>query len=295
MHTEAFRSRLRALAVLAATVLALTAVACGDDDDEGGGEDVQQIAITIGNAAKGEPAQGKTIVKAPSSAEAGVAAITLENSAKGAADVQLIRTTGDHSAAETFKQVGASLEGKALADWFFAGGGIPATPSGASQSVTQLLEPGTYYVLNTSALQGLPSAEAVPTIEVGGEESEEELPDADATVTASEYTFEADGLTAGRSQVLFDNGGAEPHHLEAFPILKGRTIEDVEAFAKNEKGKPPVAFNAGVSTAVLEGGTSQLVTLDLKSGRYALLCFISDRQGGPPHVAEGMIAEAEVE
>ena len=33
---------------------------------------------------------------------------------------------------------------------------------------------------------------------------------------------------------------------------------------------------------------------DLKPGKYALLCFISDRQGGPPHIAKGMITEATV-
>lgn len=293
MLTGVFSSRLRTLAVLVAAALSLSLVACGDD--EGGGEGAQQIAITVSDATKGAPGQGKTTVEAPATAETGLAEITLENSAKGEADVQLIRTTGDHSAAETLKNVAAVIQGKALPDWFFGGGGVPATPSGASQTVTQVLEPGTYYVLNTSALQGPPSPESVPTIEVSGEESDAELPEADATVTASEYTFEAEGLKAGKTTIKFENAGAQPHHLEAFPILAGRTIEDVEEFAKTEKGKPPVNFEAGIGTEVLEGGTSQLVTLDLKAGNYALLCFISDRQGGPPHVAKGMIVEVEVE
>ena len=34
---------------------------------------------------------------------------------------------------------------------------------------------------------------------------------------------------------------------------------------------------------------------NLKKGSYALLCFIPDRQGGPPHVAKGMVSEAKVE
>jgi hypothetical protein len=36
------------------------------------------------------------------------------------------------------------------------------------------------------------------------------------------------------------------------------------------------------------------VNLDLKPGRYAFYCFISDRQGGPPHAVKGMVAEVEV-
>jgi hypothetical protein len=29
-------------------------------------------------------------------------------------------------------------------------------------------------------------------------------------------------------------------------------------------------------------------------GKYALLCFVSHRKGGPPHVAQGVIAEITV-
>ena len=46
---------------------------------------------------------------------------------------------------------------------------------------------------------------------------------------------------------------------------------------------------------MLEGGEGQLVTLDLKPGRYVLFCFITDRQGGPPHALKGMVDEVEVE
>jgi hypothetical protein len=50
-----------------------------------------------------------------------------------------------------------------------------------------------------------------------------------------------------------------------------------------------------VYTARIEGGTKQITELDLdKPGKYALLCFVSDRKGGPPHVAQGMVAEITV-
>jgi plastocyanin len=45
----------------------------------------------------------------------------------------------------------------------------------------------------------------------------------------------------------------------------------------------------------IDGGTRQTTELDLeKPGKYALLYFVSDRKGGPPHVAQGMIAEIAV-
>jgi hypothetical protein len=33
----------------------------------------------------------------------------------------------------------------------------------------------------------------------------------------------------------------------------------------------------------------------LSKGKYALVCFIQDRKGGPPHAAKGMITEADIQ
>ena len=46
---------------------------------------------------------------------------------------------------------------------------------------------------------------------------------------------------------------------------------------------------------MIEGGESQLVEMDLEPGRYVMLCFISDRQGGPPHALKGMVDEVEID
>ena len=37
------------------------------------------------------------------------------------------------------------------------------------------------------------------------------------------------------------------------------------------------------------------ITLDLKPGRYAFYCFVSDREGGKPHALKGMVEEFKVE
>ncbi len=40
----------------------------------------------------------------------------------------------------------------------------------------------------------------------------------------------------------------------------------------------------------------QVTDIELKQpGKYALICFIQDRKGGPPHVMKGMIKEVEVQ
>ena len=63
----------------------------------------------------------------------------------------MIRVEGDHSTAEVVKRWTERREGKPIPEWLFAGGGTGVTPAGQSQTVTQVLEPGTYYAFNTGA------------------------------------------------------------------------------------------------------------------------------------------------
>ncbi len=188
-----------------------------------------------------------------------------------------------------------AIRGRAFPDWFFAGGGVGTTGPDQSQTVTQVLQPGTYYAFNTES-EGPPDAKTVSGMAVSGDESDAEV-EGDETVTAVEYAYEADTLPSGEVKIAFDNAGAQPHHLLASELIGESTAEDVEAFFKEEnpKAKPPLREKGTLSTAVIEGGESQTVTLDLKPGRYALYCFISDRQGGKPHALKGMIDEVEVE
>ncbi len=37
------------------------------------------------------------------------------------------------------------------------------------------------------------------------------------------------------------------------------------------------------------------IELEFKPGKYAVVCFIQDREGGKPHVAQGMIDELTIE
>ena len=46
---------------------------------------------------------------------------------------------------------------------------------------------------------------------------------------------------------------------------------------------------------MLDGGREQIDELELVAGRYALVCFLTDRAGGPPHVAQGMVSELTIE
>lgn len=249
-----------------------------------GSEDEQSLTFTIDE--KNEQRR----VTGPESAEAGVTKVTLKNEAKGGNDLQLIRVEGNHSAQEVVDGLAKASNGRSFPAWFHAGGGIGGTEAGQSATVTQALQPGTYYALST---EGRPDARSVATIEVSGEKSEDELPEADATVAAVEYSFDTEELPSGAVEIDFGNDGVQPHHLLASQLIGDNTAADVERFFKTEKGKPPLR-KEGQATAVIEGGEGQIVTFNLKPGRYAFYCFISDRQGGPPHIFKGMVDEVEV-
>lgn len=278
-----FAPRTLAVTAVAATTVALAA--CGGDDD----------AKTLDITASGSRAN--PTLEAPATAEPGLTEVTLTNDSPGPVDGQLIRVEGKHSPQQVVQEgLGAAVRGDAFPDWFFAGGGVGSIKPGESATVQEVLKPGTYYVVNTEADQ--PDPKTLPAIKVSGEESDSELPETDATVNAIDYGFEVEGeLKRGENEFTLANTGAQPHHLIATPLKKGATIQQAEQFLKTEKGKPPFAGGPDDSpvTAVVEGGESQVVTLNFtKSGKYAFYCFISDRQGGPPHVVKGMVDEAEV-
>lgn len=137
MRTARFRSYCAACAVAALATAGLAA--CGDSDDP------QELSFEVGT-------KGKTVeITAPASAEAGVAEITLTNKTNSEADLQLIRVEGDRSAQEVVDGLGKAIEGEPFPDWFFAGGGVGGIGPGKSATVSQVLQPGTYYAFDTQA------------------------------------------------------------------------------------------------------------------------------------------------
>jgi len=275
-------------AALAALGLALALPACGDDDEEsssGSSGDAQPAAfkVTLGDAGK-----GKSTVEAPKMVKAGLVEVMAENTGKQPHDAQLIRVDGDQTAKQVSKII--SSNGGPIPEFLRGAGGLGTVPPGQSATATDLLEPGRYFVFDT---EGGASAE----FEVTGEAGSAELPSTSATITAKEYGFETSGLKAGKNEITFENAGKELHHVLAVPFAKGATLAQVKKFATSDEepsGPPPVDFESAAGTTVLDGGKSQVAELELKKGKYAFLCFISDRKGGPPHVVKGMLQEVTI-
>lgn len=282
----------RYAALLAAASLCVLP-ACGDDDEEsseGGGGDsgssaeARPLDLAISESGK------RSTIKLPESVEAGLYEMSFNNGGKAPHSVQLVRVEGDQTAEQVKKATSGDVDG--IPEWLHGAGGLGTVPPGQGAKATVLLEPGTYYAQDDESEKG-----GIAKFEVTGEAADVEVPSTDSTIVADEYTFDASGLKAGENEVTFENAGKELHHVIAFPYAKGATAAQVKKFlsTENSKGKPPVDFEGGTGTAVLDGGATQLAELEFQKGKYALVCFIPDRAGGPPHVAKGMIQEVTVE
>jgi hypothetical protein len=285
----------RTLVALVALAAFSGLAACGEDDEE---DKPRTLRISISD----QPG-GRFQITAPTSVPAGTTRIEFRNNSRADHEAQLIRVDGNHSLQEVTQFL--EREGAPTPPWLHGGGGVAPIKAGQTGVVTQRLQPGTYYVIDDESPEDAPENAPSPyergataTIQVrddGG--SDAALPKADARVTAVEYGFRTTELKVGRHEVEIDNAGREPHHVIAFPINPGKTINDVRtAFAsENEQTQPPVDFQNITGTSVLDGGTKQVATLNFaKAGKYAMVCFIADRAGGPPHAAKGMITEVNV-
>ena len=260
--------------------LPLGFAACGDDDGEGDGAGAQVFEVEATD--KG----GEARVTTPDTVRPGAVEIRFSNMGESAHSLQIVRIGEGHTAAEIKKAGEAWGErGGRLPDWITFAGGIGTTEPGGSGIAVVDLPAGDYAAFDIDGGGPRPYAEFA----VEGDEGEA-LPEVPAEIDATEYAFEPTALEAGSQPVLLENDGAEPHHLVAAPLKPGKTIADVKDFIKTQKGESPIVERDSFNTAIVSGGESEVVDIRLESGDYALLCFVSDRAGGPPHVAKGMAA-----
>ena len=298
MTTANRTDRWTGVTAMGLALLALAAVAgCGDSD---AASDTTRTPARVMLIAT-ELASGRYEIKAPRSVKSGAVEVTLRNHSSKPRDAQLIRITDGHTVEEAVEAIAGAINGARVPPWLRWAGGAGETMPGKTTTFTVDLRAGRYYAVDTTSDEGddaklRAALGAVAPLQVVRSERPAKLPSAAASITANVYGFDAKNLAPGSSTVEFHNAGTEQHHFVLAPILKGRTFADVKKFATTDgdTGPPPVSFADQVITGVLDGGQKQLMRLDLKSGRYALFCLVSDRAGGPPHVAKGMLDELKI-
>jgi len=276
--------------MLAAAIAVLPLAACGSDDDAAS-KDPAKLTITAGDSGK------KVSLAVSGDKTPGTTDITVVNNGKRPHGIQLIAVNGDHSQAEVVKAYKAVSDGKPAPDWFFAAGGAGTVGPGLTKKAGLVFGEATYYVFDDEDDANIDNG-GVAELKIEGDKNEAKLPTGGGTITAKDYSFTASGLKAGKNTLVFTNQGRQWHHVQAFPLKKGVTLAQVKKFMETEGksgGPPPIDFEGGTGTSVIEGGGTETQDIQLQKGKYALVCFVSDRQGGPPHVAKGMISEATVD
>ena len=285
------RTRLAAIGAVGA-VAAMTALglsACGSSSDE-----ATKVAVTVADAGK-----GKYEMTAPSKVDGGLVELTLTNKGKEPHEAQLVRVDGGRTIDEVLKTV--TSDSSKTPSWLHAEGGVGTVAPGQSGTSTVNLDPGHYAIVDLGAGGGKPPALSGSQTEFDASSGDAgDLPSTDATVTAAEagkdkYEWQISGLKAGTNEITFNSKGDEAlHHVIAAPLKGNASIDDVKKALESQSGPPPIDEAGIASTSVLDGGKSETTQLDLKPGRYAFICFLTDRDGGKPHFAEGLLKEVDI-
>jgi hypothetical protein len=279
-----FNARWCELAAATALASAAFLVACGGDDNP----EPTSLAITAKDAGK-----GAATLDAPSDATGGLTEVTLTNDSSAPQEAQLARLDEGYTADDLLKVIAGNGQ---IPDWLHTEGGIGTIPPGESSTTTVNLPEGNYAIV--SAPEGSKTPATADLTVGGGEEGD--LPSTDASVTAAdegddEYKWEISGLTAGENTFTFNSEGDDAlHHLILAPIVGDATIDDVKKELESNGPPESLDFRGSVNTAVLDGDLSEVTQLNLEPGRYAAICFLTDRDSKKPHFEEGLLDEVEI-
>ena len=280
------RSSLPRLGLLVALgVTAAGVAACGDDDkDSKEASKPKTLAVSVDQAGK---------VTSPKTIEGGLVTLHYTNNAKTPYSLQMVRVTGDKTVADVLKVVNS--ENAPIPTWLTDGGGIGTVKPGATGTTTQELPAGKWFLIPGTDNEDKAPKPQTPELEITGGESGGALPKTDAKISAFEYGFNSSGLKAGANTLEFDNNGKQLHHVIAVPLLPGKTFAQAKTFLSTEKGQPAGRLREGGRDdrdrrRPEAGGHAG----PPKSGKYALVCFITDREGGATHASKGMVSEATV-
>jgi hypothetical protein len=176
------------------------------------------------------------------------------------------------------------------------GGPNAPMPGGGTANATVVLKEGTY-VLGC----WIPSPDGVPHLMKGmvrkltvvSAKHFVPAPAPTVTMTLHDYGFALSRpLTAGRHVIEVRNLAEQGHEIELVTLAAGKSAHDLLAWIEKEEGVPPGAAIGGVSP--IAKGEVAWFEVDLKPGRYALICFLPDAKDGKPHFAHGMVQELEL-
>jgi len=234
----------------------------------------------------------------PATMNAGIVDINFVNKGTINHEMAFLKVTNTNDVSAIFSGLSKVLNGGAFPSDFLAATGVHDTAPGQTTSTQFNLTPGNWIALCTdtgvvgSTTQGEPHFlrgmyKRITVIGTGGSTP----PSAESTLTAHDYGFDVSQLKAGPQTVVFKNiGPVEWHFADIMEFPKGITVAQAQvAIPKilTSSGPPPAGVPAPtpvVISAVTSPGNGNTFTATFEAGRtYVVLCFVSDKTGGPPH------------
>jgi hypothetical protein len=318
-------ARWRLLLLLAGlvTVLTVGAVACGDDDDDGNGDEATPTEDAEPTEVEGTPVEGVSgrlditaleysFEGVPASQPGGLTTITLDNIGAEDHQAQIVRLNEGVTLEQFQTALQADESGLEAVALVSLAGGVNAIAGGSNQVVVNDLSEGTHVMLCfVSDANDVPhfASGMITQFEVTAPEGEEPQPPApDTSLNLAEFQFDGmDTLAAGRAQtVQVINNGQQPHEVGIWKLEEGFTVEQLAAFFSEEEPTPdpsatpeeegPPPFSSAGGLGAIAASEDGYMVLNLEAGNYALICFIPDPgSGGAPHAALGMLRALTVE
>lgn len=179
------------------------------------------------------------------------------------------------------------------------GGPNPPVPGQSSEAVVKL-ESGSYALIDT-----VPDKSGTPHLHYGmakaltvtsAEGTAGLEPRADVTLDMFDFTYKlSESLTAGEQTIRVNNKGEQPHEVFLARLAPGKSVEDLLASLAPDAPADAIDWQALGGISVIEAGDHAYFSVDLESGRYALVCFAPDHGSGAPHFMLGMMQEIVVE
>lgn len=114
------------------------------------------------------------------------------------------------------------------------------------------------------------------------------------TIIADEFSYQLpESVPAGKTAFKFENIGEQKHIAVFVELLKGKTLDDVNAYiaANGIGGKTPSWVRPiRKPTGFAKPGDTTKFSGDFTPGDYAILCFIRDPKSKKVHAQLGMTA-----
>jgi hypothetical protein len=238
--------------------------------------------------------------QAPDSIPAGLVMIQALMRGDAPHHVAVVKLDGNRTAAE---YIAALRPDAPPPEWATHMGGPNPTDPGTTANAMMVLEPGSYaLVCYVDVPGGVPhfahgmfkdlrvyeradTAAAEPAAPATAE-----LPAGTVTMRLTDYDFSLDGnLTAGQNVIRVVNDAAQWHEVVLVQLQGNTTVEQALGWIQRAEGPPPFSMLGGI--APISQGVQNNFTVNLRPGRYALVCLLPDAGDGRPHIEHGMIEE----